>query len=253
MLPTGEVVVADTDQNRLFRMTTPGDTPTRLPSPGQGTVAWTALSAAPGLAFYALDGPGRLVQQYDFQGNYLGVALDLELLARDQRLGPVEPAGLAVDRSGHALVTDRLGDRLLVFGPGWSFLGVWGQSGADPGSWRRPGAVAVGARGPFLVADEGNHRVVLLDALGSVIAIRELSETPRGVAVLAPDRFAVSFGQVIEVMDGALDPMETHTLPALENCDDMPFVTPALAGSRDLLLAGEGCTGRLLQVRNPGG
>lgn len=253
LLPTGEVVVADTDQNRLFRMTGREDAPTRLPSPGQDAVAWTALSAAPGLAFYALDGPGQRIQQYDLHGNYLGLALDLERLAEDQRLGPVEPAGLAVDRSGHALVTDRLGDRLLVFGPGWSFLGVWGQSGADPGSWRRPGAVAVGARGPFLVADEGNQRVVLLDTLGDVLAVRDLNEAPRGVAVLSPERFAVSFGRVIEVMNGSLATVETHMLPGLGSCDGGSFVTSALAGSGDLLFVGEGCTGRLLQVRNPGG
>jgi hypothetical protein len=216
-------------------------------------VRWTALSSAPGLSFYALDGPGRLVQQYDFQGNYLGVALDIELLAEVQELGPVEPGGFAVDRAGHAMITDRMGDRILMFGPGWSFLGVWGQTGSDPGSWRRPGAVVAGSQGLYLVADEGNRRIVLLDSLGDVIAVRELSEAPRGVATLAPGLLAVSYGHTIAVFDQALNVVETHQLPDVAGCEGGPFVTTALAGNRDLLLAGEGCSGRLLQVQRNGG
>ncbi len=246
-------MVADSDQNRLFRLTTRDGTPLRLPEPGQRTVAWTALSLAPGLSFYALDGPGRRIHQYDFRGNYLGIALDIEAVAEELHLGPVEPAGLAVDRAGHALITDRMGDRILVFGPGFSFLGVWGQTGSDDGSWRRPGAVAVGARGSYLVSDQGNQRIVLLDSLGGVIAIRDLTKAPRGVAALDEGRFAVSYGRVIEVLDGVLNTIETHLLPIVENCEGDPFVTTALTGSGGALFTGEGCSGRVLEVRLGGG
>jgi len=252
-LPTGTLVVADSDQNRLFQLTTRTGVPLRLPEPGRRPVAWTALSLAPGLSFYALDGPGRVVHQYDFQGNYLGVALDIEALAASLELGLVEPGGLAVDRAGHALITDRMGDRVLVFGPGFSFLGVWGQTGSDEGSWRRPGAVAVGNRGPYLVSDFGNQRIVLIDSLGEVIAIRDLSRAPRGVTALDQGRFAVSYGRVIEVLDGFLNTIETHSLPIVGNCEGGPFVTTALTGSRGTLIAGEGCSGRLLEVRLGGG
>jgi hypothetical protein len=248
VLPTREIVVAEAEQNRLYRMSTADGELLRFPSPGTSPIEWTALASSPGLAFYALDGPGRRVHQYDFQGNYLGEALDLKRLADEESLGPIEPGGLAVDRSGHGVVTDRLGDRLLAFGPGWVFQGAWGQSGADPGSWRRPGSVAVGNSPPYLVADEGNRRVVLVDAFGEAVATRDLTEAPRGVAVLGPGRYAVTYEDVVEILDRTLLPTLTIVLPRGADCSAAPYATTALAGDGIRLWVGEGCSGRLRQV-----
>jgi hypothetical protein len=245
------LVIAETAQNRLFLLADRNAPPFRLPAPGRTVVEWTALAPAPGLAFYALDGPGRRIHQFDLQGNYIGVAIDLEALAQAEGLGPVEPGGLAVDAAGHGVVTDRLGDRLLVFGPGWSFLGVWGQSGSEPGSWRRPEAVAVGKQGPFLVADTGNRRVVLLDSLGDVLAVRGLEAPPRGVAIFAADRYAVSVEDRVEWMSAGLRFEEATVLPA-GTCPGGSYATRALTGNARSLFAGEGCSGRVLQLRPDG-
>lgn len=252
VLPTGEVVLADRNRNRLFRMDAPDRPPMRLPLPGTPPVEWTALSGAPGLSFYALDGPGRAVHQYDYQGNYLGVALDLEVAAAELELGSMEPAGLAVDRAGHALITDRLGDRILVFGPGWGFLGVWGQSGSDLGSWRRPGAVAVGEGGSYIVADEGNRRVVLIDSFGNVLGVRDLDDVPLGVTVLDRGRYAVSCANWIEILGQGLTVEQSLAIPPGPGCSGTPHATSAVAGDRGLLLVGEGCSGRLLQLTRQG-
>jgi hypothetical protein len=248
-LPGNEVLIADRYQNRIFRLESPGKPPGRLPDPNPAAVEWTALSAAPGLSFFALDGPGRFVQQFDFRGNYLGTAVDLERVAADEGLGGIDPAGLAVDRSGRAVVTDRLGDRLLEFGPGWSFLGVWGQSGDELGSWLRPGAVAVGKRPPFLVADTGNRRVVLVDEFGEAMMMRRLPATPVAVAVLGESRYAVAFEDTVEILDGTLLPLERLALPRHDDCRDAPFATSALAGDATTLFVGDGCTGRVLELR----
>lgn len=247
VLPTGDVVMADSDQNRLFLLPADGGAPVRLPSPGRAPVQWTALAAAPGLSFYVLDGPGRIIHQYDFKGNYLGAALDLDDVAETQSLGPLDPAGLAVDRSGRAVVADRLGDRLLVFNPGWVYAGAWGQSGSDPGSWRRPGAVAAGPDGPFLVADRGNRRVVLLDGLGEVTAVADLESEPRGVAVLAPGRYAVSTQEGVLLLDHDLGRRTRLPLPDPGSCRGGPYATGALAGDSRFLVVGEGCSGRLIR------
>jgi len=253
LLPTGAIVVADSDQNRLFLLRDGADPPLRLPSPGRAPVQWTALAAAPGLSFYVLDGPGRRIHQYDYQGNYLGTALDLEDVAEAEGLGPLDPAGLAVDRAGHAVVADRLGDRLLVFNPGWAFAGVWGQSGSEPGSWRRPAAVAAGSDGPFLVADEANRRVVLLDGLGEVTAVADLDATPRGVAVLAPGRYAVSTERGVLLLDRGLEIAARLRLPDPGSCKGRPYATAALAGDARSLVVGEGCSGRLVRYPLGGG
>jgi hypothetical protein len=249
-LPTGDLLVAEKQQNRIFRLPTREGDPVRLVSPSPPPVEWTALSLAPGLSFYALDGPGNVVHQYDFRGNYLGVALDVGALAQNEELGPLEISGMAVERSGQALLTDRQGDRLLVFGPGWVLTGILGQTGSDPGSWRRPGPVSVGDRPPYLVADPGNLRVVLLDGLGEVLAHRELPEEPSGVAVLGEGLFAVARGATVEILDARLAPVETFSFAAL--CPKGPFASGALVGMGGVVLAGEGCTGRLQEFRRRG-
>jgi hypothetical protein len=253
LLPTGDLVVADRIQNRLFRLTGASAPPIRLPSPGTTPVEWTALSIAPGISFYALDGPGKKIHQYDWQGNYLGEAFDLDRAADEQGLGSIDPAGLAVTRAGLAVVTDRVGDRLLAFGPGWTFLGVWGQSGSAPGSWRRPGSVAVGEQAPFLVADEGNRRVVLLDELGNMITVRDLDETPRGTAVLGSGLYAISTHERIEILDRDLRVEGIRILPPGPGCDGAPYVTSAISGDPSRLFAGEGCSGRLAAIATAGG
>jgi len=247
-LPVKKLAVAESGQNRLFIIDRSGATQ-RLPAPDRRVVEWTALAPGPGLFFFALDGPGRAVHQYDFEGNYLGLAVDLERIAAQHGLGEVEPAGLAVDRSGLAVVTDRSGDRLLVFGPGWTFTGVWSQSGSEPGSWRRPAAVAVGSRPPFLVADEGNRRVVLVDRFGEVVGGRPVSDPPRGVAVLAEDRYAVSLRDRVEFLGPDLVTLRTAMLPRGEDGDGAPYATPALAGDGRSVFAGEGASGRVVELR----
>ena len=252
ILPGGGLVVAERFQNRIYLLPPSAPDPLRLPSPDRGPVEWTALSAAPGLGYYVLDGPGRKVQQYDLSGNYVGLALDLEALAQAEGLGGIEPGGLAVDRTGRAVVTDRLADRLLEFGPGWSFLGEWGEGGSAPGTWRRPGAVAVGRKPPFLVADEGNLRVVLVDEFGGAVATRELSKVPRGVAVTEEGRYAVAYGDVVEILDTSLSLLERVRIPEdTAGCDGTPFVTTALAGDGGTVYVGEGCSGRVLELRRP--
>ncbi len=251
-LSDGNWAVAETDQNRIFLLDAAGRETARLPGPGRSRVEWTALAPAPGLAFYALDGPGRAVHQYDLRGNYLGVAVDLARVADDQGLGVIEPAGLAVDRSGLAVVTDRSGDRLLVFGPGWGFQGVWGQTGSELGSWRRPGAVAVGDRPPFIVADEGNSRIVLIDELGGVRGARSWAEPPRGVAALGREGYAVVSGSGVEILDGALVSRRVFALQGSGPCAGHTYATGAVGAAGGRLLVGEGCSGRLAAFRVSG-
>jgi len=253
VLPTGGLVVADSNQNRLFLLPDPAGPAARLPLPAVSPLQWTALAVAPGLSFYALDGPGHRIHQYDMQGNYQGIAVDLDAVAATEGLGALDPVGLAVDRSGHAVLSDRQGDRLLTFGPGWSYLGVWGQSGTDLGSWRRPGAVAVGDRGSYLVADEGNRRIVLLDSLGNPITSYETGDAPRGVAVLQGGRYAVGVGSTVLLLGTGLLPMTSLSIPAGPGCRDRPYATNALAVDRDKVFVGEGCSGRIFQTTLGGG
>ena len=249
LLPTGELVVAEKGQNRIFLLRDRDAVPYRLPAPSPTPIEWTALANAPGLSFYALDGPGRKIHQYDFRGNYLGLALDIKSAVDRLDLGPVDPAGFAVDRSGRAVITDRQGDRVLLFGPGWSYLGTAGESGSLPGAWRRPAAAVATDRGLFLVADTGNRRVVLLDGVGGVSEVLETGEAPQGVATLDAGRFAVSLAGRVDILDRNLVRRESLRVWPGPECRGTAYVTPALAGTSGRIWVGEGCTGRILEIR----
>ena len=246
LLPTGGMVVADRAKPRLFLLAGADAPPRRLPAPDRSVVEWTALAPAVGLSFLALDGPGRAVHQFDYAGNYLGLAADLDDIASDEGLGPLDPAGLAVDRSGRVVISDRAGDRLLVFSSDWRLTGVWGETGEGNGQWRRPGAVAVGSHAPFLVSDEGNRRLVLLDELGNVLATGAVPAPARGVAVLGEERYAASDETGVTLLDGDLFPIARTPLLPVTTCDGAVWATSALAGGRGRVFVGEGCTGRIL-------
>ena len=251
-LASEALILVDRVRNRMFRFTAPDQPFGRLPAPDTAPVEWTAVASAPGLSFYVLDGPGRRIQQYDFRGDYLGVALDLQAVALAEGLGGVDPGGLAVDRTGRAVVTDRLGDRLLEFGPGWTFLGEWGQTGTAPGAWRRPGAACVGTAPPFLIADEGNARLVLVDEFGEPLSVRRVNDTVRGLAALDAGRFAVSTRDTVRVLDESLRTLETYALPRSAACGSRHAATEALSGDATCLYVGDACTGRIAQLRRAG-
>lgn len=247
LLPTGDLIAADRHRNRLFHLAE-GKIVLRLPAPGRAPLEWTALAAAPGMALLALDGPGEVIHRYDVRGNYVGVAVDLAEVAADAGLGPIDPAGLAVDGAGHALVTDRLGDRILVFAPGWTFAGVWGESGAAPGAWRRPESVAVGDRAPFLVADEGNRRIVLLNEVGAVVAMRALPDRVDALAAGEDGGFVAAVGDTILRLDPTLATIGAIALPAGPGCRGEAFAAGGLAAGAGVVYVGEGCSGRIAKL-----
>ncbi|MFM7261723.1 MAG: NHL repeat-containing protein [bacterium] len=85
-----------------------------------------------------------------------------------------DPRGLALLEDGSVLVADRLRDCVWRFAPSANGLptstGVpIGEFGSNPGQFNAPGDVAILGTGDevcILVADELNHRVQILDAVG---------------------------------------------------------------------------------------
>jgi DNA-binding beta-propeller fold protein YncE len=187
--PVGAVLVADTGNIRVQHVGLNGDL--RWEAGGLGTEEGalgrpTAVALAASLNYLVLDSLGQQVLEFHARGEYLGVGIDLGTDAAFARLGDVEPRGIAVDRSGNVILSDRDGDRLLVFAPDWEFLYAVGGFGDDPQSFEDPEGVAV-TRHRIFVADSMNGRVSVLDALGTFIAVWELPGGGMPVAV-ATDR-----------------------------------------------------------------
>jgi DNA-binding beta-propeller fold protein YncE len=115
------------------------------------------------------------------------VALDFTREDLAERVGPVEPRALTVDRSGNVLVTEAEGDRLLVFSPGWELLYVVGGFGGGAQDFEEPEGVAAAGERVF-VADSGNGRVQVLDRLGRFLTTWELPGGGRPLGLAADQR-----------------------------------------------------------------
>ena len=148
----------------------------------EGILRRPTSAVATGLAVYVLDQLGLAIHQFHARGEYQGVALDFRRPDLEERLGQVDPRGLAVGRSGSVLVTEAEGDRLLVFAPDWALLQVIGGFGAGAQTFAEPeGVVAAGDR--IYVADSGNGRIQVLDFMGRFIAAWPLPGGGRPVGI----------------------------------------------------------------------
>ena len=187
LAPAGGILVTDAGNSRLqcldeaarFRWEAGGA------GTDEGALRRPVSAAASGLEVLVLDGgrDGRVLQ-FHARGEYLGVVLELAAPNLERSLGDVDPRGIAIDRSGNLLVTDREGDRLLVFAANHDLLYDVGGFGEGAQQFEDPEGVVASAAGIF-VADSGNGRVQVLDPQGRFRASWPLPSggRPTGIAV----------------------------------------------------------------------
>lgn len=99
------------------------------------------------------------------------------------------PVGIAVVND-RIYVADTGHDRIVVFDRGGSTIGKGGQTGSEPGEFRRPMRIESGPDGSIYVADLLNHRVQVFSPRGAVLRtygkngeVRASFNQPAGVAV----------------------------------------------------------------------
>jgi DNA-binding beta-propeller fold protein YncE len=174
--PTGRLLAADTDGNRI-ELFAPGSyswTGQWTAAPGPSLYAPTSVGVDTGGSVYIGDrGNARIVRLW-------GDGTPLNEIGGPGALGGATLAGnttIAVSPVSHdAYVADAGHNRILVYGPEGRLLARWGAgggngaAGAGPGAFEHPQAVAVDRAGNLYVADTGNDRVVRLDPSGNVIA-----------------------------------------------------------------------------------
>lgn len=178
----GAVIVADTDQNRICRITSDG-TRTELGRPAAGE---TALSTPTGVA---ADGDGNLFITDNGAGLIRKIARDGTLTTfagkRDDR-GAADgagtaarfstPRGIAVDRAGNLYVADEGNHNIRKITPAGvvsTLAGGTNESGTrdGPGTSARFGAprgLAVDSAGNVYVADADNHAIRKITPTGLV-------------------------------------------------------------------------------------
>jgi DNA-binding beta-propeller fold protein YncE len=168
--PTGVVLVADTGDDRIKRLTPNGGPLVAWSSP-TGAVPGTTSSEAAARRFQRplaiavgaagknyvadtgsdrveeLDPRGRLIASWGGPGSTLSRFLS--------------PDGIAVDTAGDVYVADGALDRVQEFTAAGNLLAVWGSAGTRPGELREPTGMSIDCRGDLLVADTGNNRVTI--------------------------------------------------------------------------------------------
>jgi DNA-binding beta-propeller fold protein YncE len=160
----GEVLIADTAQNRIEEFSPAGRLVGDLTRAG-GVPFHTPLAVAVGPRdhVYVVDTGNHRVVELDRAGGLLA-----SWGARGRRPGQFEtPAGIAIDSRGHVFVSDMGSDRIQEFSAHGGLLRSWGAEGTGVGQLSGPRGMAVDCQGDLLVADTHNNRVQVFAAIAS--------------------------------------------------------------------------------------
>lgn len=80
------------------------------------------------------------------------------------------PNSVALDKQGHAYVSDEWLNRIVVFDSNGKFLRHWGTSGSGKGELNGPAGLAFDKNDNLYVVDSRNHRVQVFSKDGKVMA-----------------------------------------------------------------------------------
>lgn len=230
--PDGTLVVVDTGNHRLLRLSAAG----RLLAEYGGLGTDGGRFYRPTAAVVAAD--GRIVVADTGNHRVQVLTSDGRPLAIIGRLGTgpgalVEPGGVALAPDGTLFVADTGNHRLQAFGPDGRLMAVIGRPGRTPGGFLRPSGLALAPDGTLWVADTGNHRLVRIDRAGRLIgAVGALGRRPGELQ--EPAAIAVGPDGALYVADTANDRIQRlqvapAALAAAEGASLYAAGLPALA------------------------
>jgi DNA-binding beta-propeller fold protein YncE len=122
-------------------------------------------------------------------------------------IGAVGSIAVAPDNSGTRAVADTSHDRVLIEDAAGHITAQVGQTGGDPGQFRGPAGVAIGADGTLYVADQVNARIQEFDLSGRLLggfgSYIDLAHPD--ASLKAPSAVAAAPDGTIYVLDEAQD------------------------------------------------
>jgi DNA-binding beta-propeller fold protein YncE len=211
-LPSGEIVVADTNNNRIrligadeARTVTTiagnGETGGR---DGQGATAMfrrpTGVAVGPDGAIYVADSDNHAIRRLVQQGNHWMVSTYAGALrAQGSGDGAAEkarfnrPTALAIDGEGNVFVADQAGNRIRMIKAGTRVVSTVAGTGASgwldaargaEAKFNNPSAIVIGSAGELYVMDGGNQRLrrISADEDRAVVTLAGKADNPAGFA-----------------------------------------------------------------------
>ena len=158
---SGNVYVADTDNDRIQKFTSDGVLVTQWGTSGSGDGQFlgphgVAVDGSGNV--YVADYANRRVQKFTSAGVFV------TKWGGTFQFG--NPYGVAVDGSGNVYVTDSSNHRVQKFTSAGVFVTKWGTGGSGDGQFNQPLGVAVDGSGNVYVADYNNHRIQKFTSAG---------------------------------------------------------------------------------------
>jgi sugar lactone lactonase YvrE len=154
----GNVLVADTGNNRILKLSSSGELLARGGTLGSAAGQLSApfgLAVAPDGAIWIADTGNNRIQKWSSTFEYL-------LQSGSAGTGPGQfqsPAAIAVTSAGHPVVSDGAGNRVEVFQTNGAFLKKFGAAGSGSAQFSEPRGIAIEGGGSIVVADAKNHRI----------------------------------------------------------------------------------------------
>ncbi|MEN6342623.1 MAG: dockerin type I domain-containing protein [Methanospirillum sp.] len=159
--PTGEIIVADTNNNRIQRFTSAGGFLGAFGSNGTATGQFqtpTGVAVDTAGNIFVADWGNHRIQKFTPTGTFIA-AWGSRGSGNSQFINPM---GVAVDADGNIYVADWGNDRVEKLSPSGSFLVRWGCHGTGEGFFNGPTDIAVAADGTIAVVDYYNQRIQLI-------------------------------------------------------------------------------------------
>ena len=105
------------------------------------------------------------------------------------------PTGVVVAPNGDVFVSDGhrggMGHRVVKFSADGKFVKSWGTTGAGPGDFSVPHAIAMDSQGRIFVADRGNNRIQIFDQDGKRLDEWKQFGRPETILITADDTIYV--------------------------------------------------------------
>lgn len=165
---SGNVYVADSDNNRIQKFTSTGGFITKWGTFGTGNGQFknpTGVAVASDGSVYVVDANNIRVQKFTSTGAYV-----TQWSGSGTAAGHFQAlAGVAVDLSGNVYTIEGATNRVQKFTSAGSYLTSWGGFGSGDGTFNAPQGLAVDRNNRVYVADYGNRRVQKFTSTGTFL------------------------------------------------------------------------------------
>jgi len=166
--PSGNVYVADVNNNRIQKFTSTGGYVTQWGSPGSGSGQFSGPNGVCADAagnIYVMDTGNHRIQKFNSSGGYL-----MQWGSFGTGNGQFNlPVSMAINAAGDLYVADFSNHRIQKFTNTGAYLLQFGTPGSGNGQLSAPYGVAVDRAGNVFVTELGNHRVSKFSGIGQFL------------------------------------------------------------------------------------